>query len=85
MTIADNKREENIIEYLLYVWQMEDLIRATGFDSEIIGTILASQFEGDHLIEEGKWFTDLARQMKSQKLEKSGHIDRVVVQTLNLK
>lgn len=77
MTIADNKRQENIIEFLLYVWQMEDLVRATGFNQEIIGSILSSQFEGDQLISEGQWFTELARQMKSQKLEKVGHVGEV--------
>lgn len=77
MTIADNKREENIIEFILYIWQMEDLIRATGFDQEILGTILSSQFEGDQLIAEGRWFTELSRQMKSQKIEKTGHVSEV--------
>ena len=28
MYIASQKRKENIAEYLLYMWQIEDLIRA---------------------------------------------------------
>ena len=32
MIIARQKRKENIAEYLLYMWQVEDLIRANKFD-----------------------------------------------------
>lgn len=77
MTTAEIKREENIIEYLLYVWQMEDLVRATGFNAELIGSILSAQFEGDQLLAESEWFTELSRQMKSQKMEKTGHVSEV--------
>ena len=32
MFIAQKKRKENIIEYILYMWNVEDLIRANGLD-----------------------------------------------------
>ena len=32
MIIAKQKRRENIAEYVLYMWQLEDLIRAYNFD-----------------------------------------------------
>ena len=32
MLIAQSKRKENIAEYLLYMWQVEDIIRAFGLD-----------------------------------------------------
>ena len=31
MDIAQNKRRENIAEYILYLWQLEDLLRALQF------------------------------------------------------
>ena len=34
MIIAKQKRKENISEYLLYMWQVEDLIRANHLDME---------------------------------------------------
>ena len=34
MIIARQKRKENIAEYLLYMWQVEDLIRANKFDMD---------------------------------------------------
>ena len=36
MYIASAKRKENIAEYLLYMWQIEDIIRAYGLDIEKI-------------------------------------------------
>lgn len=36
MYIASQKRKENIAEYLLYMWQIEDLIRANGLDIDRI-------------------------------------------------
>ena len=36
MIVAKQKRKENIAEYLLYMWQVEDLIRANQFDLSLI-------------------------------------------------
>ena len=41
MIIASQKRKENIAEYLLYMWQIEDLIRANGLDiNKIISNVI---------------------------------------------
>ena len=34
MDIAQAKRRENIAEYILYLWQLEDLLRALKFSPE---------------------------------------------------
>ena len=36
MYIAQRKRKENIAEYILYLWQLEDLLRALQFSPEAI-------------------------------------------------
>ena len=36
MYIASKKRKENIAEYILYMWQVEDMIRANGCDIDRI-------------------------------------------------
>ena len=38
MITASQKKRDNIAEYLLYMWQIEDLIRANGLDIEIFGS-----------------------------------------------
>ena len=36
MIIASQKKKANIAEYLLYMWQIEDIIRAYGLDIDQI-------------------------------------------------
>ena len=45
MIIAEQKRKENIAEYLLYMYQVEDMIRANELDLESIEKTLISKFE----------------------------------------
>ena len=45
MIIAQQKRKENICEYLLYMWQVEDLIRANHFDMEQIRQHVVSRYQ----------------------------------------
>ena len=40
MDIAQQKRKENIAEYILYLWQLEDLLRALQFSPEAIYSTL---------------------------------------------
>ena len=36
MITASQKKKENIAEYLLYMWHIEDLIRANSLDIDLI-------------------------------------------------
>ena len=62
MDIALAKRRENIAEYILYLWQIEDLLRALQFSPEAI----YSQLIAPRGIEEGQrhnyllWYMDIA-------------------------
>ena len=46
MLIALQKRKENIAEYILYIWQVEDLLRALQFSPEAIYATLVAKIEG---------------------------------------
>ena len=45
MIIAEQKRKENIAEYLIYMYQVEDMIRANQLDLDSIEQSLISKFE----------------------------------------
>lgn len=79
MTIAALKKEENIIEYVLYLWQMQDLVRAAGLDLSHVRVFLSSaqQEEGFNLDAELEWFAGLITSMKSNKLEKKGNLPEI--------
>ena len=47
MLIAQQKRKENIAEYLLYMWQVEDIIRAFNFDMDVLKANVINRYEVD--------------------------------------
>ena len=86
MYIAEKLRKTNIAEYLLYMWQVEDIIRAYGCDLLRIRREYVSTFhlEGDALDEEETWWHNLVRMMKEEGVAEQGHlqINKVTMQLL---
>ncbi len=76
MIIARQKRKENICEYLLYMWQVEDLIRANHFDmDEIRDKVIARYNQPDEVKEEiARWYEELIEMMRSEGVKEAGHI-----------
>ncbi len=73
MRIAEKKYEENIAEYILYMYQITDIIRANQLDIEKIqSTIIAESVEDEDYDAYTKWYQDLILKMKDQKIEKTG-------------
>ena len=60
MIIARRKRKENIAEYLLYMWQVEDLIRANNFDMDSIRRTVVDRYDQPDDIKEeiAKWYDE---------------------------
>ena len=76
MIIASQKRKENIAEYLLYMWQIEDLIRANGLDiNKIISNVIdrydLSPEQRKSMIE---WYESLIDMMRREDVVTSGHL-----------
>ncbi len=76
MIIAQEKFKTNIIEYILYIWQIEDLIRANKFDLELIDKNIISGYNQPEEVktEITNWYSDLISKLKSENKEVSGHI-----------
>lgn len=77
MLIAKLKKETNIIEYVLYMYQIEDIVRSFQFDIDLIDQHIVQQFDQDDSvkIEIKTWYSDLIRNMKAEGIEKSGHLN----------
>ncbi len=71
--IAKEKQSENIAEYLLYIWQMEDLLRALNFDISRLDDQILGDLDEPRRLENLRWFKELATEMKSERVEVSGH------------
>ncbi|MDE5988170.1 MAG: DUF4924 family protein [Duncaniella sp.] len=89
MYIASQKHKENIAEYLLYMWQIEDIIRANRLDIEKIekNVIDRFQLEPAQKKEMIEWYESLIDMMRREGVEKSGHLQlnkNVIIQLTDL-
>ena len=77
MIIAEQKRKENIAEYLLYMYQVEDMIRANKLDLDSIEETLISKFEVSYEVqrEMREWYKALIDMMRDEKKEQVGHLN----------
>jgi hypothetical protein len=75
MLIAKNKRKENIAEYVLYMWQIEDLLRALNFDRDSIYKTLVEplNISEDKKQEILYWYLGIIDLLKEEKKENFGH------------
>lgn len=76
MLVAKEKIRTNIGEYLLYMFQIEDLIRACNFNKTIIETKLVAQYQTDESTKDEikDWYFGLSDLMEEEKLGQSGHL-----------
>ncbi len=76
MIIAREKRKTNIAEYILYMWQVEDIIRAFDFNIERLyeSVFGKADFSGEKQDEIKGWYDNLAEMMKIEHVEKVGHV-----------
>lgn len=76
MLIAQQKRKENIAEYILYLYQVEDLIRAFKLDMDMINSKLVSSYRADEetAIEISSWYANLVAMMEKEGKQQSGHL-----------
>jgi len=80
MIIAREKRKTNIAEYIIYMWQIEDLIRAYNFDTVKLYKELVKQYQvtKDQHAEIGNWYSGLVESMLSEGIRESGHLQYLV-------
>ncbi len=80
MDIAQTKRRENIAEYILYLWQGEDLLRALQFSPQAIH----SQFVAPRGLtpEQGErfllWYLEIAELLRREGKEEKGHLEHTL-------
>ena len=87
MFIAQELRKKNIAEYLLYMWQVEDTIRAFGCSLQRIKNDYVSRFDYDDEQKEElvDWYGNLIRMMNQEGCREQGHlqINKVTLQLLS--
>ena len=79
MIIARQKKKENIAEYVLYMWQVEDMIRASHFDIEVIQSNFIDKFDQPEEVkgQMRTWYSDIINMMQEEHVTEKGHIQIV--------
>ena len=87
MFIAQELRKNNIAEYLLYMWQVEDTIRAFGCSLSRIRREYIERFDytEDQKEELADWYGNLIKMMNEEDCREQGHlqINKVTLQLLS--
>ena len=76
MFISKQLKENNIAEYLIYMWQVEDMIRANGCDIEKIkkNIVEAYPLTEEQKVELTQWYIDLIEMMRRGNVMEKGHL-----------
>ena len=86
MYISQELRKKSIAEYLLYMWQVEDIIRAYDCSLTRLRREYIAQFDytDEQKEEMTDWYGDLVRMMNQEGRRERGHlqINQVVMQQL---
>ena len=86
MFIAQEIRKKSIAEYILYMWQIEDTIRAFGCSLSRIRREYIDRFDytDEQKEEETDWFGNLIRMMNEEGCREKGHlnINKILVQDM---
>ena len=76
MIIANKLSKTNRAEFLLYLWQVEDIIRANKCNIDVLKENYLSQFHlpDDVMKETENWYSDLCNMVIEEGLQKRGHL-----------
>lgn len=76
MYISEQLKEQNIAEYLLYMWQVEDTIRAYGLNIDAIAKdyIPRFQLDEDRSAALCEWYEGMIQMMHEEGVETAGHL-----------
>lgn len=76
MLVSRELRKKNIAEYLLYMWQVEDLLRANELSLDKLKTNIVEPYalpdeESGELLQ---WYADLIDMMHTEGVKEKGHL-----------
>ncbi len=82
MLLADKKKENNISEYIIYMYQTELLIRNFEFDIEkikvhVFGNIADEKMSPEEKEKNLAWYQSVLSDMENEGLQKEGHLSYV--------
>ncbi|MGN0049214.1 MAG: DUF4924 family protein [Bacteroides sp.] len=74
MYIAKQLKKENIAEYLVYMWQVEDLLRAHECDIDRLRMQVVSRYPEEQRNALEEWYGNLCDMMRAEGVTEKGHL-----------
>ncbi len=76
MYISQQLKNTNIAEYLLYMWQVEDLLRANRLDPEAIRVNIVEKYNMEEQQKQRllEWYGELIAMMRTEGVVEKGHL-----------
>jgi hypothetical protein len=76
MFLARRLKKDNICEYLLYMWQLEDLIRALELNIDLINEKIIASYPAtdEQHISLYDWYESLIEMMRLENVQTEGHL-----------
>lgn len=77
--VAEKKKAKNIGEFIIYMYQMEDLLRAYQFNMQEVKQYVISHYpvSEEEKEETFQWFNELAASMANENIKEKGHLKSV--------
>ncbi len=87
MLISSELKQTNIAEYILYMWQTEDILRAFDFNIDKIESEIIKKYDVDDETKKNitSWYKSMIQMADLENIKKSGHLQilRNIVNDLN--
>ncbi len=74
MYVSKQLKEKNLAEYLIYMWQVEDLIRANNWAIEELEKNVISKYPEENREELREWYQNLIDMMLAEGVKEKGHL-----------
>ena len=74
MKIAETLRRTDIASYLLFMWNLEDVVRVFGLDIDRIDAEYISKFPQDERAEAHEWIDNIVKMMQLENVREHGHL-----------
>lgn len=77
MIVSEKKKRENIAEYVIYMWQLEDIIRAHDHDAGRVYRFIMGEAQVDPELGDTalRWYQDVCNRVS--KLSQGAHLEEV--------
>lgn len=84
MFLSREIRSTNIAEYLLYMFHLEDMMRAMDLDENKIDKFISGTYPEESRAEAREWYKNINEMMKYEGVQEKGHIHIITNQIRDL-